>query len=90
MVLEQRAEHESEWAAISSIGSKLGCTPETLRKWVRQAERDGGKRPGVTTAERERMRQKGQMISSCTGYWEHDHLLEDESGVRSIISLLFY
>jgi len=40
MVFEHQAEHESQWAAISSIASKIGCTAETLRKWVRQAERD--------------------------------------------------
>jgi len=49
MVLEHRAEHESEWAAITSIASKLGCSSETLRNWVRRAERDRGERPGLTT-----------------------------------------
>ena len=57
MVAEQLAEYESEWATISSIASKLGCTPETLRKWVRRAQRDAGKRPGLTTAERERIKE---------------------------------
>jgi transposase len=57
MVLEQLPEHESEWAAICSIARKLGCAPETLRKWVRQVERDVGKRPGPTTAERERIKE---------------------------------
>ena len=57
MVLEQTASHESEWAAICSIAEKLGCGAETLRKWVRQAERDAGKRPGLTTTERERLKQ---------------------------------
>ena len=55
MVLEHRGEHASEWAAISSIASKIGCTPETLRGWVRQAERDQGQRAGPTTEERERL-----------------------------------
>jgi transposase len=41
---------------MCSIGSKIGCTPETLRKWVRQAERDTGKRPGLTTNEREQFK----------------------------------
>ena len=40
------AEHDSQWAAIGSIAAKMGCTAETLRKWVRQAERDQGKRAG--------------------------------------------
>jgi transposase len=57
MVLEHRSEHGSEWATIGSIASKIGCKCETLRRWVRQAERDQGKRPGATTAELERIRQ---------------------------------
>ena len=57
MVLEQEAEHTSQWAAISSIASKFGMTPETLRIWVRRAEVDGGARPGLTTEERERLRE---------------------------------
>ena len=57
MVVEHEREHESQWAAISSVASKLGMTPETLRKWVRQAETDGGPRPGLSTAERERIKE---------------------------------
>ena len=57
MVFEHQGEHESQWAAIISIASKIGCTAETLRKWVRQAERDQGKRAGLTSSERERLRQ---------------------------------
>jgi transposase-like protein len=56
MVLEHRGEYDSEWAAIGSIAQKIGCTAETLRKWVRQAERDSGRRPGLTTEERERLK----------------------------------
>ena len=56
MVFEQQESHESQWAAITSIAGKLGCTPETLRKWVRQSERDAGKRPGLTSSERERLK----------------------------------
>ncbi len=52
----QEAEHASQWAAISSISEKIGCTAETLRKWVRRAERDSGSRPGLTTDERGRLR----------------------------------
>ena len=55
MVREHGAEHPSQWAAIASIASKLGCTTETLRRWVRQAERDAGQRPGLTTDERQRL-----------------------------------
>ena len=57
MVFEHQAEHESQWAAIVSIAGKIGCTPESLRKWVRQAERDQGKRAGLTSTERERLKQ---------------------------------
>src|ERR687889_1405535 len=56
MVLEHEGEHASQWAAISSIATKIGCTAETLRGWVRQAERDQGKRPGPTTDEQERIK----------------------------------
>src|SRR5512134_2937056 len=56
MVLEHQEEHESQWAAIRSIAGKIGCSPETLRNWVRRAERDGGKRPGLTTEERQRLK----------------------------------
>ena len=56
MVLEHLNEHETKWAAIRSIAEKLGCSSETLRKWVAQAERDQGKRPGLTTDERQRLK----------------------------------
>jgi transposase len=56
LVFEQQEQHESQWAAISSIAEKMGCTAETLRKWVRQMERDAGQRPGLTTSERERLK----------------------------------
>jgi len=57
LVLEQQGEHASQWAAIESIAGKMGCTAETLRSWVRQAERDAGQRPGLTTSERERLKE---------------------------------
>ncbi len=56
LVLEGGGDHPTQWAAINSVAAKIGCTTETLRKWVRQVERDGGQRPGPTTAERERIR----------------------------------
>ena len=62
MVLEHQGEHDSQWAAIGSIAAKIGCTAETLRKWVRQAERDQGRRPGLTTDERERLKQQEREI----------------------------
>jgi len=57
LVFEQQGEHESQWAAIGAIASKIGCTAETLRKWVRQAERDQGKRSGLSSSERDRVRE---------------------------------
>jgi transposase len=56
LVFEQQPAHASEWAAITSIAGKIGCTPEALRRWVRQTQRDAGSRPGVTTSERERLK----------------------------------
>jgi transposase len=56
LVFEQEKEHESQWAAIGAIAAKIGCTAETLRKWVRQAERDQGRRNGLTSSERERLK----------------------------------
>jgi transposase len=56
-VLEHEGEYASQWAAISSVAEKIGCTAETLRNWVRQAERNAGKRPGLTTEERQRLKE---------------------------------
>jgi transposase len=57
MVVEHSAEYPSQWAAIRSVGEKLGCSVEALRRWVRQAERNAGERPGLTTDERQRLKQ---------------------------------
>lgn len=56
-VLEHSAEYDSEWQAICLIAGKFGMTSETLRKWVRQHERDKGLKPGLTTSEREHLKQ---------------------------------
>ncbi|NIV48789.1 MAG: transposase [Gammaproteobacteria bacterium] len=56
LVFDNQQEHESQWAAIRSMAEKIGCTAETLRHWVRQAERDTGRRPGLTTDERARLK----------------------------------
>lgn len=55
LVAEEQVNHESEWATIESISSKLGCTAETLRRWVRGAQRDAGDLPGLTSSDRERL-----------------------------------
>ena len=56
LVHEQTAEHGSQWAAIEALAPKAGCTSETLRRWVRQVERDTGTRPGLTSDERVRLK----------------------------------
>lgn len=56
MVGEQTPGHPSQWAAIRSIAEKIGCNPETLRSWIRRHERDTGQRPGLTTAEEQRVK----------------------------------
>src|SRR5829696_6448875 len=57
MVREHGTEYPSQWAAITSIAGKLRCTTETLRRWVRQGERDVGRRPGLTSDERQRLKE---------------------------------
>ena len=57
MVLDHAHEHPSQWATIRSVAEKIGCTVEALRRWVRQAERNAGQRPGLTTDERARLKQ---------------------------------
>ena len=84
MVLEHRAEHTSQWAAIASIAAKIGCTAQTLLNWVRQAERDQGQRPGATTDERERikalerenreLRQANEILRKASAYFAQAEL----------------
>jgi len=57
MVMDQAGQHGSQWAAILSVASKIGCTSETLRRWVRQSEYDSGVRNGLTTEERRRLKE---------------------------------
>ena len=56
VVFDHEHQHDSQWAAIRSVSEKIGCTAETLRHWVRQAERDTGRRPGLTTDQRARLK----------------------------------
>ena len=79
MVFDHQTEHTSQWATITPIASKGGCNPETPRCWVRQAERDEGKRPGLTTDERERikalerevreLRQANEILRKASAYF---------------------
>jgi transposase len=57
LVMEHRGEYETEWAAITSIAQECGMTAETLRKWVRQSEVDGGRRPGLSSEEAARIKE---------------------------------
>jgi len=63
MVQEHASEYPSQWAAIRSIAEKIGCTHEALRRWVRQAERDQGQRPGLTTDERQQFKALQREVS---------------------------
>ena len=84
MVLEHQGEHGSPYAAIRSIAAKIGCSGETLRHWVRQAERDQGVRPGPTTDERERikalerenreLRQANEILRKASAYFAQAEL----------------
>jgi transposase len=84
MVLNHHHEHGSQWAAIQSIAAKIGCTGETLRSWVRQAERDQGQRAGLTTSERERikalerenreLRQANEILRKASAYFAQAEL----------------
>ena len=79
MVLDHQGEHGSQYAAIQSIAAKIGCSGETLRNWVRQAERDRGLRAGPTTEERERikalerenreLRQANEILRKASAYF---------------------
>lgn len=84
MVVEHAAEYASQWAAIESIAGKMGCTAETLRRWVRQSERDTGARPGLTTAEADRiktlerenreLRQANEILRKASAYFAQAEL----------------
>jgi transposase len=56
LVLDQQQEHESQWAAIEAVAGKIGCTAETLRRWVRQTEQDLGRREGPSSGDRQRLK----------------------------------
>ena len=84
MVFEHEGDHASQWAAIGSIAAKIGCTAETLRGWVRQAERDQGQRAGPTTDECERikalerevreLRQANEILRKASAYFAQAEL----------------
>jgi transposase-like protein len=84
MVLEHRGEHASQWAAIVSIAAKIGCTAQTLNEWVKKADVDCGRKPGVTSDERERLkalerenrelRQANEILRKASAYFAQAEL----------------
>ena len=84
MVLEHQNDYSSQWAAINSIAAKIGCTGETLRSWVRQAERDQGLRAGLSSDERDRLkalerenrelRQANEILRKASAYFAQAEL----------------
>ena len=82
--MEHRDEYKSEAAALTAIAGKLGCSPDSLRVWVRQAQRDGGERPGQTTADRARikelerenreLRQANEILKKASAYFAQAEL----------------
>jgi transposase len=84
LVLEHQTEHDSQWAAIGSISAKIGCTAETLRRWVRRAERDRGVRAGPTSSDVERikalerenreLRQANEILRKASAYFAQAEL----------------
>jgi transposase len=93
MILEHQNEHDSPWAAITSIAEKIGCSPETLRNWVRQAERDQGRRPGLTTDARARLkelerevfelRRANEILKKASAYFAQAELPRKEDFVET-------
>lgn len=84
MVMDHQGEYDSQWAAISSIAAKIGCSGEALRNWVRQAERDQGLRDGMTSETRERLkalerenrelRQANEILRKASAYFAQAEL----------------
>lgn len=69
MVFEHRREYGSQWEAICSIAEKIGCSPETLRKWVRRTEVDSGRRGGLTSEEQARIKELEREKGRAAGEW---------------------
>lgn len=84
MVLENRDQHPSLWAAIQSIAPKMGCTPQTLNNWVKQYERDTGQREGLSTSDIEKLkalvrenrelRQANEILRKASAYFAQAEL----------------
>ena len=84
MVLDHAGEHASHWAAVTSIAAKIGCTPQTLNEWVKKAEVDSGRKPGVTTdmaakmkaleRENRELRQANEILRKASAYFAQAEL----------------
>lgn len=84
MVLDHEAEHPSRWAAITSIAGKIGCTAQTLSEWVKKAEVDSGRKPGLTTdmaarlkaleRENRELRQANEILRKASAYFAQAEL----------------
>jgi transposase len=84
MVFDHVGDYSSQWATIESVAAKIGCAAQTLHAWVRQAERDAGQRPGLTTDERERLkalerenrelRQANEILRKASAYFAQAEL----------------
>jgi transposase len=84
MVLDHEAEHPSRWQAILSIAAKIGCTGQTLNEWLKQAERDSGRKPGLTTdmaarlkaleRENRELRQANEILRKASAYFAQAEL----------------
>jgi len=84
MVLDNAGQHESRWAAIQSVSSKIGCAAQTLNEWVKKAEVDSGKRAGITTEMAERLkalereirelRQANEILRKASAYFAQAEL----------------
>ena len=80
LVFEQEREYGSQWATIRSISEKVGCTPEPLRTWIRQDERDSGRCAGLTTDERQRLKRANEILRKESAYFAQAEL--DREGIR--------
>ncbi len=84
LVLDHEREHPSRWAAIISIAAKIGCTAQTLNEWIKKADVDSGRKPGVTSEERERvkalerenreLRQANEILRKASAYFAQAEL----------------
>ncbi len=91
-MLASEVDYPSQWAAIGATAPKIGCTPETLCSWVRQAERDAGRAEGTTTSERERikalerenreLKQANEILRNASAYFAQEEEGDGQAFLR--------